>query len=328
LRVGYVSPTDLAYRKLKKMIVSRGFSPRQKLLFSDLERMLGMSKTPISAALTRLVDDGLVEHIKYRGYFVADLDLASLDVGVDVDESPSDGALDISPDLEESPLDDASAVSLNQNVYTRIKDLILNSELSTGQKLIYADLEEKLGVSKTPITSALVRLESDGFVYRKQNAGYYVRNIKADEMHEMLEARIKIEVANIDFVISNITNNDLDKLEELSRIHKAYLPDHYDKKKSQNNIDFHLYLARIGRNRFMIRYIEHLYSWLSLEGRYTVVPSSRIVGSGLEHDEILEALRQRDSEQVKILMEKHLRGPVNDLLNKIRNDKLGGRRSI
>lgn len=328
VRDGYVPSTDLAYRKIKKMIMSRGFSPRQKLLFSDLERMLGMSKTPIVAALTRLAEDGLVEHIKYRGYFVADLDLANLDAGTDVDELQPDDELDISPDFEESALDDASAVSLNQTVYARLRELILSSELSPGQKLIYADLEAKLGVSKTPITGALVRLETEGFVYLKRNAGYYVRNIKADEMHEMLEARIKVEVANIDFVINNITNNDLDELEELNRIHSGYLPDHYDKKKSKYNVDFHLYLARIGRNRFMLRYIEHLYSWLSLEGRYTVVPPSRIVRSGLEHDEILEALRQRDREQVKILLEKHLRGPVDDLWNKMKNTGSGGGRSI
>ena len=311
----YLSAGDVAHKKLSFMIRGSQFSPRQKLIFSDLEELLQMSKTPIMAALNRLVKEGLVDHIKYRGYFVGDNEALEGQKRLKGAEHP--------PDIDPVYIADDSAAetprlpvnSLNQTTYEKLKDLIFSSELAPGQKLIYADLEEKLGVSKTPVTNALARLESEGYVYLKRNAGYYVRNIKADEVFEMLEARIKIEIANIDFVINNITNKDLEELNNINSIHSAYTPHYYDKRKNQLNVDFHLQMARIGKNRFMLRYLEHIYSWFSLRGRFSVVPSSRIVTSGLEHKEILKALGSRDRKRTKMLLEKHLKGPIKDMLD-------------
>ncbi len=311
----YLSAGDVAFDTLSSMIWGGQFSPGQKLILSDLERMLRMSKTPIMVALDRLSKEGLVAHIKYRGYFVEDGKVLELKSRLKGDEATPAGSGNLIIPDHEVEFHQSPTNSVNQTTYERIRELILTSEFAPGQKLIYADLEAKLKVSKTPVTNALTRLESEGYVYLKRNAGYYVRNIKADEIYEMLEARLKIEVANIDFVINNITNKDLENLHNINKIHSLYTPDYYDKRKSQFNVDFHLELARIGKNRFMLRYMEHIYGWFSLRGRFSVVPSSRIITSGLEHKEILQALGSRDRRRTKMLLEKHLKGPIKDMLD-------------
>ena len=64
--------------------------------------------------------------------------------------------------------------SKNHEAYEKIKDLILNRQFSPGQKLIYRDLQEILFMTKTPIVSALMMLERDGFVAYRKNRGFHV----------------------------------------------------------------------------------------------------------------------------------------------------------
>ena len=53
---------------------------------------------------------------------------------------------------------------LTDDVYARLRDLILSNVLRTGQKLVDRDLAEQLGVSRTPVREALGRLAMTGLV--------------------------------------------------------------------------------------------------------------------------------------------------------------------
>ena len=77
-----------------------------------------------------------------------------------------------------------------------VKELMFGRRLSPGQKIIYRDLEEMLGMSKTPIINALVRLEHEGLVISKKNRGFFVRELSATEVHQMYDLREKMEAIN------------------------------------------------------------------------------------------------------------------------------------
>ncbi len=59
-----------AYRKIKHMIFLRKLAPGQKLVYSDLSKMLNMSRTPIINALNRLEQQRLVASESFRGFYV------------------------------------------------------------------------------------------------------------------------------------------------------------------------------------------------------------------------------------------------------------------
>ena len=50
---------------------------------------------------------------------------------------------------------------LPAQVYQRLKDMILNGELTPGQKLVQEDLASNLGVSRTPLLTAFRTLEKE-----------------------------------------------------------------------------------------------------------------------------------------------------------------------
>jgi DNA-binding GntR family transcriptional regulator len=65
--------TDLSeetYRQLKERILRRQFTPGDKIAINEVAQGLGVSRTPVIAALQRLAADGLVEVVARRGTFV------------------------------------------------------------------------------------------------------------------------------------------------------------------------------------------------------------------------------------------------------------------
>lgn len=63
-----------AYAAIKDRILTGQFKPGNKLSDQDLALELGVSRTPVRHALTRLAQEGLLEEGRGRGHYVADLD--------------------------------------------------------------------------------------------------------------------------------------------------------------------------------------------------------------------------------------------------------------
>ena len=74
-RKSSASRTDRAYEKIKKAIVENRLTPEACLSEEKLAAEHGLSRTPIREILQALARDGLVEIIRNRGAFVAQLDL-------------------------------------------------------------------------------------------------------------------------------------------------------------------------------------------------------------------------------------------------------------
>jgi DNA-binding GntR family transcriptional regulator len=64
-----------AYQKIKQMIFQQKVTPGQRLIYSDLSKMLDMSRTPIINALNRLEQEGFLVSVAFRGFQVRPIDL-------------------------------------------------------------------------------------------------------------------------------------------------------------------------------------------------------------------------------------------------------------
>lgn len=58
----------------------------------------------------------------------------------------------------------AAAASQPQRVYERLRQLIVTGRLAPGSRLLETDIAERLGVSRTPVRSALQRLQQEGYI--------------------------------------------------------------------------------------------------------------------------------------------------------------------
>jgi DNA-binding GntR family transcriptional regulator len=69
------SVADLAYERIRGLVLSGELAPGTRLGQVELAERLGISRTPVREALRRLGGEGLVEGHSHRGFRVADLGL-------------------------------------------------------------------------------------------------------------------------------------------------------------------------------------------------------------------------------------------------------------
>lgn len=75
----------------------------------------------------------------------------------------------------------------------RLRELILAGELPSGERIAELVLVEKLGVSRTPIRAALMRLEQEGLLELLSGGGYAVRSFSERDVSDAIELRGTLE---------------------------------------------------------------------------------------------------------------------------------------
>ena len=75
----------------------------------------------------------------------------------------------------------------------RLREMILAGELLGGARIAELAIVEKLGVSRTPIRAALMRLEQEGLIEGLPNGGYAVRTFSERDVSEAIELRGTLE---------------------------------------------------------------------------------------------------------------------------------------
>lgn len=110
---------------------------------------------------------------------------------------------------------DSSLIAENaaEATHTRLRDSILSGELRPRQRLVEVDLAELLGVSRTPVREALLRLRQEGLVSQKN--GWFVRDLDPAEVLEFLEARALLESATAGLAAARRDDATIPRLREL-----------------------------------------------------------------------------------------------------------------
>jgi DNA-binding GntR family transcriptional regulator len=87
----------------------------------------------------------------------------------------------------------AAAPTLASNLYERIRTDLLAGRLEPGRRLQIEHLAEHYKAGQTPLREALNRLTADGLVDRKDQRGFAVAPVSADDLREITKTRCLIE---------------------------------------------------------------------------------------------------------------------------------------
>ena len=199
--------------------------------------------------------------------------------------------------------------------------MIFHQKVVPGQKLIYKDLCDALGLSRTPIINALTRLEQEGFVKSESFRGFYVNPINAKEIEDKFGVREALEVYSVSIAIPNLTTEDLDILEQMTDEHRNYNPPGYDKKKLYLDSRIHLQIAKATGNENLVEMLrmnlEHVYLRLALNTSNPCRMSPAIE----EHKELFTYLKSKDIENCVSLMRRHIRLGRDHVINSLNKNE-------
>jgi GntR family transcriptional regulator, vanillate catabolism transcriptional regulator len=74
-----------------------------------------------------------------------------------------------------------------------LRELILNGRLAAGERISELQVVEVLGVSRTPLRAALIRLAAEGFLEEIPSGGYAVRGFTEQDVFAAIEVRGAME---------------------------------------------------------------------------------------------------------------------------------------
>lgn len=152
-----------------------------------------------------------------------------------------------------------------QKVYRIIKDSLFSDQVTLDAKFTEENISQALGVSRTPVRTALSRLRNEGILQNitKTNIGIreYSKKDKMDLLFldEMLEGKAAYLAAR-----RGISEEDLSTLLELNDAIASYLiadksPTYMHMYGARDlHLQFHLMIAKLSGNRFMYKKIVEL----------------------------------------------------------------------
>ena len=91
------------------------------------------------------------------------------------------------------PIEPSSVVG---QAYDQIRTLILDGEMEPSDRLGQVELAERLGISRTPVREALLRLAGEGLVDTISNRGFRVADLGLEAVMRRLEIRLLLEPAS------------------------------------------------------------------------------------------------------------------------------------
>jgi DNA-binding GntR family transcriptional regulator len=188
------------------------------------------------------------------------------------------------------------------SLYADIHRQIIDGNFRPGDLLTEAALTSTYGVSRTPVRSALARLEQDGLLERSAG-GYTVRQRSAEEVVELFEARIILEIAVAEAAATRHTVLDLARL---THIHDRSVQTEEGPELVALRNDFHIALRQAAHNRAIIDLMQRLDAQLAVYDFSTGGSADDRLLTLAEHARILEAVKARDGKRAQEEMSLHV----------------------
>jgi len=202
----------------------------------------------------------------------------------------------------------AAARSRREEAYRQLRAMVLTGEFPFGHRLGEEAVAEALGVSRTPVREALLRLHADRLLKRYEDGGFYVAEPDLLDIRDLYELRLSLELYGITRGMYGAGSHDPDALRQIRddwlAIQEA--PPEPDGSFIELDESFHLSLCRASGNLAIAETLESVNARIRHVRMYDFLSADRIEISIIEHLAITEAVSAGDLETAAVLMRDHI----------------------
>jgi DNA-binding GntR family transcriptional regulator len=210
--------------------------------------------------------------------------------------------------------------TLAEQAYETLLQAIQSLEIEPGQKIPITDLSQQMGISRTPLKSALVRLEKDGLLEIIPYEGVQVTSLVKRDIDEILELRMLLEGFAAAKAAEQLSAQELEEAEGILRqTEEAFAAGDYGQA-AQTGHKFHeLILSKVTNDRLInfVNLLDKQYRRIRL---YVAKELPRGDRSNEDHRRILDALTERDGAKASEAMQDHLATVRKELLDYLADD--------
>lgn len=196
--------------------------------------------------------------------------------------------------------------TVQTNVYKIIKDDIVNFNLVPGQKITENKIAEQLHVSRTPVREAFLRLKQEGVIVVYPQRGSFISLIDPDHVEQARYMRTTLELTTVELAATNFPEKLLEKLEKNLEKQKVCVEKKLYKEFFEYDQEFHKTIFE-GCNKLRVwQHIQEMMFNLNRIRMLSLASNYNWETLLKQHNEILEAISEKNSKKARLVMEKHM----------------------
>lgn len=184
-----------------------------------------------------------------------------------------------------------------------LRQAVQRGVLREGQSLRQDEIATQFGVSRIPVREALRQLEAEGLVVFHPNRGAMVTALSAAEAEEICDIRIALETLALQLAMPHFSDALLDQTEKI--LHATELvtdPMAW----ADLNWQFHASLYGPANRPRLLSMIKTLHVNIDRYIRLQMQALNYRDQSEAEHQQLLDACRQRDTDVATALLQQHI----------------------
>ena len=199
---------------------------------------------------------------------------------------------------------DRTSSATRGKVYSSLREAIVGGEFEPGRRLSENELAERLGVSRTPVREALVRLRDDRLVEIVPQLGTFVTRIADGSVADAQFVREALECAAIRLAAEKATRADVKLLDALVT-RQGQVSDHHQFFVLDD--EFHAALCELSGHGFVWTLSLRAKAHLDRVRHLSMLQPRYVQEMVAEHELVVRAIRRGDPEAAEDALRHHLR---------------------
>lgn len=195
-----------------------------------------------------------------------------------------------------------------QYVYSYLYENIINMAYKPGMSLSENEIAAQLGVSRTPVREALIQLAKDELIDTIPQIGTFVSLINPQIVEESRFMRETLEIGVIKLAAKSITQKTLQQLENSIRMQQNIIADNNYKEFLHEDDAFHRIIFESVNKERTWKAIDQMNAQFKRVRVFRLLTTNRSRWEDIvhEHEQIVQALTEKNAEMAQRTMKEHL----------------------
>jgi|AGTN01.1.fsa_nt_gi Transcriptional regulators len=199
--------------------------------------------------------------------------------------------------------------TLTEDAYGAVRDILLvEGRFAPGEKLSIEELARELGVSRSPIWTAVARLEAEGVLRVVPRQGVFLAHFDADKVRGLFQAREALEGMAARLAAARVTQAGLDELSALVARQRAALARDDARDYAEATQIFHGRMVALAGNEPIERMLAGIYAQMqAMCGPVVANTPQQRRDYCDDHAALLAAFSHRDGGEAEEQARRHIR---------------------
>ncbi|MDO4305462.1 MAG: GntR family transcriptional regulator [Eubacteriales bacterium] len=207
---------------------------------------------------------------------------------------------------------------LREQIADIVRQMIINGDLESEQKISERQIGTMLNVSTTPVKEAFRTLQAEGLIYSIPRKGSFVSAHSKDNLMQYSLVRSALDGVAANLAAQFADEGDIAYMQNELSIARQLIQEHGDSAEiSKHNYNYHVRLREATKNNFLVNLTTMVASMdNSIRQVVNKTDFDELMMRQEEHENILQMIIEKKSEEAEQLMIVHIRKATKKALRK------------